>query len=297
MQDFQRWANTIKEKTGGRIDIELVPVASVVPIPQTLDAMTRGVLAGHYTGSPYFAGKDPAFAIMGDTMAAYENAAQRDRWFDEGGGTALARKLYAQYGVHFVSNVYTPEEWLPSKKELTKLEDLKGLKLRGPGGTVSELFKRAGAGVVELPGTEVFNALQSGAVDAADWGWHSLNERMGIYKIAKFAVYTRHSMGVTEVSFDKKKWDALPAETRDLFERELKAYSKARIAVYQKEDEEATKRAVEAGVKLVRWPASEYEKIQKILLDIWADDAKKSPMAKEMVDSHLAFMKKIGALK
>jgi TRAP-type mannitol/chloroaromatic compound transport system substrate-binding protein len=255
------------------------------------------VLAGHYSGSPYFAGKDPAFAVIGDTMAAYENAAQRDRWWYEGGGTALARKLYANYGVQFVSNIYTPEEWLPAKKELSKLEDLKGLKLRGPGGMVSELFKRSGAGVVELPGTEVFNALQSGAVDAADWAWHSLNEKMGIYKIAKFAVYTRHSMGVTEVSIDKKKWDALTPELRDTLEKELKAYSMTQQARYAREDEEATKRAVEAGVKLIRWPASEYEKIRAHQLQIWADYSKQSPMAKEVVDSHLAFMKKIGVLQ
>jgi TRAP-type mannitol/chloroaromatic compound transport system substrate-binding protein len=294
MQEFKKWSENLARKTNGAIDIEVLPIGAVVPVTDTLDAMKSGVLTGHFTGSPYFAGKDPAFAVMGDTLAAYENAAQRNRWFDEGGGLAIARKLYARFGAHFIANIYTPEEWLPSKKPLNKLEDLKGLKIRAPQGTVGDLFRRVGAGVVVLPTPEVFNALDSGVIDATDAAWIAFNETLGLHKIAKYEIYARHSMGITEVSVGQKAWSALTAQQRSLVESELRAFSRHMQEIYEKQETDAMQHVQTQGVTLIRWPSSEYDKIRGHLFDMWREMSAQSSMAKEVVDSHLAFMRKLG---
>ena len=61
----QKWAESVKEMSGGRIEIEILPIGSVVPHTDTLDAVGSGILQGHLTDPSYFAGKDPAFAMMG----------------------------------------------------------------------------------------------------------------------------------------------------------------------------------------------------------------------------------------
>ena len=294
MEMFKAWGEELKGKSGGQIEIELLPVGAVVPVTDTLDAMRSGVLAGHFTGSPYFAGKDPAFAVIGDTLAAYENAAQRDRWFEEGGGTALARKLYARFGAHYVGNVYTPEEWLPAKKPLYKLEDLRGIKIRAPQGTVSELFRRAGAGVVVLPFTEVFNALDSGVIDASDAAWIDLNDKLGMHKVVKYEIYARHSMGAIEFVVAQPRWNALSAEQKRLVETELRGFSRKMKEHYDRVEIGAMQRVQAQGVTLIRWAPEEYVKVRQILLAIWKDMSAQSASVKEIVDSHLAFMKKLG---
>lgn len=294
MGEFAKWGEALARKTNGAIEIEALPIGAVVPVTDTLDAMRSGVLTGHFSGAPYFAGKDPAFAVMGDTLAAYEDAAQRNRWFDEGGGLALARKLYGRFGAYYIANIYTPEEWLPSKRPLTRLEDLKGMKIRAPQGTVSELFRRAGAGVVVLPTPEVFNALESGVIDATDGAWIAFNDTLGLHKVAKYEIYARHSMGTTDVSVSQRAWSALGADLQQTVEAELRAFSRHVQEMYAKEDAEAVKRVQAQGVQLIRWEAAEYDKIREHLFAMWRDMSAQSPAAKEMVDSHLAFMRKLG---
>jgi TRAP-type mannitol/chloroaromatic compound transport system substrate-binding protein len=296
MEEFEKWGKEITRKTSGAITIEVLGAGAVVPVTDTLDAMKSGVLTGHYNGAPYFAGKDPAFAVLGDTLAAYENAAQRDRWFDEGGGLALARKLYARFGAHYIANIYTPEEWLPARKPLLKLDDLKGLKIRAPQGTVSELFKRAGAGVVVIPFTEVFNAMESGVIDATDAAWVDLNDKLGLHKVAKFEIYARHSMGTTDITVSQKAWAALSAEHKRLIEAELRAFSRHLKELYDVQEIAAKQRVQSQGVTLVHWSASEYDKVRAHLFEIWKEMSAQSSAAKEMVQSHLAFMKKLGLL-
>lgn len=293
VEEFGKWAAALEEKSGGAISIEVLPVGAVVGVTETLDAMRSGVLTGHFTGPPYFAGKDPAFAVIGDTLAAYDDPAQRDGWW-QAGGLDYARRLYGEYGAHLIGPVYTPAEWMPSTRPLAGVADLDGIKMRAPQGMVSELFARFGVGVVVLPGTEVYNALETGVVDAADWGWLDLNDTSGLFKVAKYAMYAPHSMGVTEVSVSQSAWDALSPELQTLVETELAAFSEHMRSIYEAQEAAAETRVQEAGVTLIRWPESERETIRAALLEIWEDMASRSDLAREAVDLHLAYMAEIG---
>ena len=62
------------------------PARRIVGPTETIDAIARGAIDGHFSAPSYFIGLDPAFALLGDTLAAYENPRQRDEWFEKGGG-------------------------------------------------------------------------------------------------------------------------------------------------------------------------------------------------------------------
>ena len=66
----QEWADRVEALSGGRLDIELLPVGSVVKHTETLDAIKMGILDGHVTATGYFSGKDPAFGLIGNTVGA-----------------------------------------------------------------------------------------------------------------------------------------------------------------------------------------------------------------------------------
>src|SRR5690606_9806895 len=103
----------------------------------------------------------------------------------------------------------------------------------------SALFQSMGAGAVVLPGTELFNALQTGVIDATSWGWYTLNYETGLYDAARYSVNAHHSMATVEVVVSLKAWDALDDELKQLVETELEAFSAHMREIYI-EDDEAT---------------------------------------------------------
>ena len=67
----QEWAAKVNEASGGRLNIEMLPVGSVVQYNETHDAVGAGILGGHITATGYISGKDPAFALIGNTVGAW----------------------------------------------------------------------------------------------------------------------------------------------------------------------------------------------------------------------------------
>lgn len=291
---FEKLAADLKAESGGRLAITVLPVGGAVAATETLNAISSGVLDGHYSAPSYFAGRDPAFSVLGDTGAAYDSTAQRDKWFTDGGGLALARDVYAKYGLHYVAPVYWPAEHIPARKALNGVDDLKGLKIRVPPGLVSDIISRAGASVVNLPAAEVPNAIESGVIDATDWASPALNMQVGLYRVAKFSISAGHSMPTTEISFNKRKWDGIPAELRQMIERAVAKMSADMRKQLEDEDVKALADAKAMGVTVVDWSAAERSKLRQSTTQVFDELAAKGEMAKKIVDSHRAFMKTVG---
>lgn len=291
---FEKFAAGLKEKSGGKLAIQVLPAGGAVGPAETINAIAAGILDGHYSSSSFFAARDPGFTVFGDTGASYDTVDQRDRWYLEGGGEDIGRELYAQHGLVYVANIFWPSEHIPAKKALKGVADLKGLKIRVPPGFVAEYFGKAGASVVNLPGGEVFNALQSGVLDATDWASPGQNYEVGLYKAAKFSVDAAHSMPATELGFSKAKWEALPAELKQLILIETRAMSAALKVQIRKDDEEALAKMKAEGVEIVTWSKEEIGKLRAFTGEVQDALAARGPIARKVIESHRAFQKKIG---
>lgn len=290
---FEKWASDLKTKSNGRLNIQVLPVGGAVAPGETIKAISAGILDGHYSSSSFFAAVDPAFALFGDTGASYDTVQQRDRWWREGGGEELGRELYAAQGLSYVANVFWPSEHIPCKKAIRSVEDLKGLKIRVPPGFVAQYFGKVGAVVINLPGGEVFNSLQTGVIDAADWASPGQNYEVGLYKTAKFSVDAAHSMPATEIAFNKSKWEGMPADLRDLITAETRAMSDALKAQIKADDDAALAKMKAEGVEIIIWSKEEIAKLRGFTGQVQDELAARGPIAKKIVDSHRAFQKKI----
>jgi len=100
----EKWVPKLKEMTGGSLEIELLPIKAVVPHRETPEAVAMGILDGDLTSINYFAGRDPAFALMGDLIAGYDSADQIQAFCAIGGGKEMLQKLFDKFqpGVHVV---------------------------------------------------------------------------------------------------------------------------------------------------------------------------------------------------
>src|SRR3546814_10846919 len=141
-------------------------------------------------------------------------------WLEFGGGQQLGDELYDGFGLkpfYAGSSMTQAGGWF--RKEINSIEDLKGLKIRiaGLGG---EVFRRLGAAVQVTPPGEIFPAMQSGAVDAAEWvgPWNDL--AFGLHQVAKYYYMPAfHEPGPgLEVVVNKARFEELPGDLKKIVE-------------------------------------------------------------------------------
>ena len=291
---FEDWCVKVKEMTNGRIEISPLPVGSIVAYTETLDAMTNGVLDSHHSGAPYASGKEAALALIGDLNGGFENPYQMQMWFEYGGGLELAREIYKRFNVQYVGPVWWGVESVPAKRPLRTLAEFKGVKMRVPEGLGADIWRRAGVGVVTLPGSEVYGALERGVIDATDWGTLGMNDDLGYHKIAKYPLHPGfHSMPAAEVAVAMTKWNALTPDLKLMFEVAVRDFARDMIQRIAIEDMKATAKGKAQGVEFVNWSAAERKKFRDLSQKAWADWAKRTPMAQRVYDSQVAFLKRL----
>ena len=217
----QYFADQVTKCTGGRLTVKLFASGEIVPPFESIDAVGSGTVEmGH--GCPYYwKGKSPASEFLSNFPFGL-TAQEYNGWYYFGGGKELADEVYReQLGCKFLlcgnTGVQHPG-W--SRKEVNSLADMKGLKIRIPG-IPGEVMKRAGATVVNLPGSEVAAALASGAIDWVEWNNPYGEASLGFWRHAKY-YYTPgwHESGTSlELFVNAKKWDSLEDDLKAIVEQ------------------------------------------------------------------------------
>ncbi|MDX5594231.1 TRAP transporter substrate-binding protein [Pseudovibrio sp. SPO723] len=294
----QEWAEMVKQKTDGRVEIQMLPVGTIVAHSETQDAVAAGILDGHFTDTSYFAGKDPAFGLIANPVGAWSSPQEMFDFINTGGGKELMNEMLQPYGLHFIGATTPGLEAFVSKVPLDGVDDLKGLKLRAPEGMVQKVFAAAGAAPVNLPGSEVFTALDKGVIDAADYSAFSTNQAQGLHDIAYHPVYPGfHSMPLVEVSVNKAKWDALPEELQNALTESVVEFSSYQSNTINERDLAAVEEAKAAGKVTVHdWSAEERAKFRSIARTQWEEAAKASANSQKVYDTLISYLEKNGML-
>lgn len=294
MKDF---TDSIGPLTDGRLAVDLLPVGSVVQYNETLDAVGAGLLDGQITAPVYFSGKDPAFALLGDLIAAYDHPEQMLLFLRRGGGDELLREFYAAYGVHYVGGASTGKEALVSTVPIRGIDDFAGIKIRAPEGMAQDIFDRIGAAPVNLPSAEVFTAIERGVVDAADWAPFSMNHQLGFHRIARYPIYPGiHSLPVIDVSVNRDRWEELPDDLQAIVEAAVWSFSADITQRLELRDIASVAEARADGVEIIDWPAEERAALRGIAVGIWDEWAGRSPSARRAYEAQTSFLRAVGLL-
>ena len=181
-------SNMVRSASNGEIRLELFEPNEIVPPFSITDAVRDRKIEAGYTWLGYDQGKIPASPLIGAVpfgMEPWEYSA----WWFESGGRELTEGLYAKHNIHPIYCGMTGPEtagWFRSP--IDSLDDVAGLKIRfaGLGGKVIE---RLGASVTMLPGGEIFQALEKGAIDATEFALPIVDQDLGFNRIAKYNYY------------------------------------------------------------------------------------------------------------
>ena len=178
-------------------------------------------------------------------------------------------------------------------REINSLDDYKGLKMRIPG-LGGEVVKAAGGNVVNLPGAEIPPALQSGAIDAAEWVGPYNDLAFGLYKSAKFYYYPGwHEPGSTLDNFiNLKAWDALPADIKAIVESANAAVNQIVLSEFVARNNAALRTLTgQHGVVLKAFPDPVLEGLGGLSGEVLDGLAASDPMSRKVMDSLLSFRK------
>lgn len=293
----QGFVEQVAADSNGDLTIEMFYSSSVVKTVETFDAAANGILDCDMTGGAYQTGKNPAFQFVGDIMGGYDTPQQQYDWLKQPGNLELVQALYNQYGMQFIGWwMYGPEA-LASSKPLDTLADLQDWKFRSPPGMETEIFAKLGSKPVVMDFTEVFTALETGIIDGADASAISNNVGLGLYDVVNNATYPGfHSMPADHLACNKTKWDSLTDEQRAVVQKAMDDLSVTSAETFAAANEEAAKALTEKGVHVSDWSAEDRGGFRKAAQETWQEWAAKTPEAKGLVDSHIAYMKEIGLI-
>jgi TRAP-type mannitol/chloroaromatic compound transport system substrate-binding protein len=223
------FAKKVNDMAGGRLKIEVLPAGSVVPAFQLLEAVAKGTLDGGHGVVAYHYGKNSALALWGSGPSFGMDPNMLLSWHYFGGGKALLDEIYKSINVDVVSFLYGPMPTQPFgwfKKPIAKVEDVKGMKFRTVGLAV-DMYTDMGAAVNPLPGGEIVPALDRGLIDGAEFNNASSDKLLGFPDVAKVCMLQSfHQSGEQfEITFNKAKYDALPADLKAVIDYAVQASS------------------------------------------------------------------------
>jgi len=175
----------IHEMSGGKFQISVHAGGELMPPFGVVDGVQSGTVEMAHTAPYYFVGKDETFAL-GCTIPFGLNSRQMSAWMYEGNGLKLMREFYAKYNIVSFPGGNTGAQmggWY--RKPIKSLADLKGLKMR-TAGFAGKVMERMGVMPQALPGGEIYQALEKGVIDAAEWVGPYDDQKLGFYKVAPY---------------------------------------------------------------------------------------------------------------
>ena len=249
------FAKSVKAMSGGKFEISVHAAGELMPAFGVVDGVQQGSVEAAHTAPYYFFGKNECFSL-GCAIPFGLNSRQMTAWMYEGNGLKLMREFYAQYNIISFPGGNTGAQmggWY--RKEIKSVADVKGLKMR-IGGFGGKVLERIGGVPQNIPGGEIYTALEKGTIDAAEWVGPYDDQKLGFNKVAPFYYYPGWWEGGPELDFfiNQKAFDALSPENKAIVEAAASHAHVVMQARYDALNPNALKQLVGAGTKLRPFP-------------------------------------------
>ncbi|BCP55057.1 ABC transporter substrate-binding protein [Kaistia sp. 32K] len=279
-------ARTVASLTDGRFQIEIRTADDVDGDPaRTFDAVEAGAIEACHTLSAYNIRRDPAFAF-GTALPFGLNARMQNAWIAEGGGQSLLDDFYASYNlVSFAAGNTGAQMGGWFRKEIKSLPEIAGMKMR-IAGLGALVMNRLGVETQTLSPDEARKALESGAIDAAEFAGPAADEAFGFHEVAPYYYYPGWWEGGPSLHLfaNKPAFEALPPSYQAAL-RAAAAQANVTIpARFDIQNNAAIRRLVADGVRLRPFPQDLLDAAYRASFELYAELAAKSPSFKTIYE-------------
>ena len=211
----QTLADRITTLSGGRLQVKLFAAGEIVPGPGVFDAVAEGTAHLYHAVPAYWGSKSKGILLFGSQPFGLR-ADEQVGWMVHGGGQALYDEMYGRFGVKpFLCGNSGPQWFGWFRNEITSVDDLRGLKYRSTG-LASEMCAEIGMAVQAMSGPAMFQALQSGALDAGEFIGPWTDSALGYHQIAKNYYWpgVGEPSSAEECGVNAAAFDALPDDLK-----------------------------------------------------------------------------------
>ena len=180
----QTLADRITTLSGGRLEVKLFAAGEIVPGPGVFDAVSEGTAQIYHAVPAYWGSKSKGILLFGSQPFGLR-ADEQVGWMVHGGGQALYDEMYGRFGIKpFLCGNSGPQWFGWFRNEINSTDDLRGMKYRSTG-LASEMCAELGMAVQAMSGPAMFQALQSGALDAGEFIGPWTDSALGYHQVAK----------------------------------------------------------------------------------------------------------------
>ena len=285
-----RLAQFVKDMTNGRIEIKVYAAGELVGAAEAFDAVSTGAADMYHSADYYWQGKAKGFSFFTAVPLGF-TATEMVGWMEFGGGQQLWDDLSAKFGIkalHCGNSGHQMGGWF--KKEINTLEDFKGLKMRMPG-IGGEVIRRLGGAAVKLSGGEIYQALQSGSIDATEWVGPWNDYAFGFYREAPYYYGPGfHEPGAAlSLGINLKIWEELGPADQAVFKAACHMVNDMSVGEYTHENAKALKILAQDHNIIPRSFSKEiWDEIGRIGDTVVAEIGNSDPQTKKIYDSYIA---------
>lgn len=278
------FAREVKALSAGRFEIEVHAAGELMPAFGVLDAVQGGTVEIAHTAPYYFYARNQAFAL-GSAIPFGFNARQMNAWMLHGNGRRLMDEFYAGYNMVSFAGGNTGTQmggWY--LKEIRHVTDFKGMRMRLGGGLVGEVMAAIGVIPVDMPGGEIYEALQKRTIDAAEWVGPYDDQKLGLNKVAPYYYYPGWWEGGLELDFlvNRKAYEALPADYRAIVRAASSLAHADMLAKYDALNPNALKQLVVAKTKVLPFSLPVLDASFRAAMEVFALNESRSAQWKKI---------------
>lgn len=269
-----RLPDTVETISDGNIKMQFFDPGALVPPFEVFEAVSNGSVDAGWGTAGYWIGKVPALALF-SAVPFGPAAGEYMAWFYHGGGKEFYDEIYGRHNIQGVlCGVVAPEASGWFRREITGLDDLKGLKMRffGLGAKVME---KLGVSTQLLAGGDIYPALELGTIDATEFAMPAIDRELGFHEIASHYYFPGWHQQSTflEIIINKGVWDGLDGAQHAQISTACGESIRHSIAEGEALQFDAIKALQAAGVTIHKWPPEILSAFENAWNDVVAEEA------------------------
>lgn len=286
-----RLAERVNTMSQGRIQINLHAAGELVPALEAFSAVRSGTAQAMHATPYYWQGNHPAFNFF--TSAPYALlAGEHDGWIRFGGGQELMDEFHADFGLKaFIAGNTGTQMGGWFGRELTSVEDVQGLAFR-TAGLGGEMWRKVGVNVQTMAGGQIYQALETGALDAAEWVGPFNDLALGLHRIHKhyYGPSINEPSAALTFTIDRELYEGLPDDLKMILQVAANAENDIVPAEFNRENIIALDTLVnDHGVQVHRWPEDLARALAEASTEVVAEIADHDDISRRIVDSMISY--------
>ncbi|MFL2551803.1 MAG: TRAP transporter substrate-binding protein [Arenicellales bacterium] len=292
----QRFAKSLSELSDGRLNVTYYASGERVKPFDSFDEVASGNAQMYHAADYYWKGKHPGWAYFTAVPFGFVYS-EINAWINWGGGQELWDELSGEFGLKCLTCGNTGVQmggWF--RKEINSADDLKGLKMRIPG-LGGDVMAKLGASPVSLPGSQIYENLMSGAIDATEWVGPWNDSYMKFYEAAKYYYFPgmHEPASMLAVGMNKSWWDGLSKTDQALIKAAAAQEDSRMMSEYNAKNGAALDKLItEQGVQVREFNDDVYDAFGEAAEEVFDEVRAHSELANRIHESFVATRKDVG---